>query len=217
MTRLNTKSLERIEERIGGLEEDSIRRRILESAKSFKTSWIDLGQALYTVWKDKLYKEWGYMTFEAYTAKEIGIRKQTALKLLKSYYFLEKEDPSYLQKDYTQSAQAGQLPNYEAVNVLRLAKDKSELDKGDYFRLKKDVLEKGKDVREVKKDLVSLMRQREELEPEEARNKKRTAAIKRLLTVLKTLRTGIETSKLFPASTIKEISSLIHKIESELP
>ena len=216
MTRLSTRSLERIEERIGSLEEDSIRRRILESAKSFKTSWIELGQSLYSVWKDKLYKEWGYMTFDAYTSKEIGIKKQTALKLLKSYYFLEKEEPAYLQKEYTQSAEAAGLPNYEAVNLLRLAKNKTELDKSDYFRLKKDVLEKGKDMREVKKDLVSLMKQKAELEPEEARNKKRAALVKRLLAALKTLRTTIETEKMLPVSTIKEVSSLINKIEAEM-
>jgi len=216
MTRLSTRSLDKIEEKMGGLEEDSMRRRILECAKNFKTSWIELGQSLYAVWKDRLYKEWGYLTFDAYTSKEIGIKKQTALKLLKSYYFLEKEEPSYLQKDYTESAGPGQLPNYESVNVLRLAKNKSGLDKSDYFRLKKDVFERGKDAREVKKDLVSLMRQREELEPEETRNKKRVAMIKRLLAAMKTLRTDLETSKMLPASTIKEVSSLINKIEAQL-
>lgn len=217
MAHLSTRSIERIEERMGSLEEDSIRRRILESAKNFKTSWIDLGQSLYSVWKDKLYKQWGYMTFDAYTSKEIGIKKPTALKLLKSYYFLEKEEPSYLQKEYTQSAETAGLPSYEAVNLLRLAKNKDELDKSDYFRLKKDVLEKGKDIREVKKDLVSLMKQREELEPEEARNKKKTAMIKRLLASLKALRTTIELGKMLPAGTIKEVSNLINRIEAEIP
>ena len=83
-----TKSLQNIEEKMKGLDENSLRYHILESAKSFKTSWVELGRSLYSVWKDKLYKEWGYSTMDAYTGKEIGIRKQTAMKLLKSYYFL---------------------------------------------------------------------------------------------------------------------------------
>ncbi|MFA6142287.1 MAG: hypothetical protein WC738_03225 [Candidatus Omnitrophota bacterium] len=211
-----TKSIDRIEDRMSSVSEGSIRYKILESAKGFKTSWVELGQALYSVWRDKAYKEWGYLTFEAYTSKEIGIKKQTAMKLLKSYFFLEKEEPLYLQKDYNTSSDPSKLPTYETVNLLRLAKNKSTLDKNDYANIKESVLEMGKDAREVKKDLTTLMRQREELEPEEARRKRRAAVIKRLLTALKTLRTDIETSKMLPAGTIKEVSNLINRIELEL-
>lgn len=215
MARLNTRSIGRIEERMSGLEENSMRRRILECAKNFKTSWVELAQALYAAWKDKLYKEWGYLTFDAYTSKEIGIRKQTALKLLKSYHFLEKEEPEYL-KDYSQSPDVSRLPNYESVNILRIAKNKSCIDKGDYFKLRKDVLETGKDAGEVKKDLTALIKQTEELEPEEARNKRRIAVIKRLLRILKTLKGDLEVSKLVPSGMIKEVGALIDRIEAEI-
>lgn len=209
---MNTKTIDRIQHRMEGLEEDSIRYKILESAKNFKSSWISLGQALYSVWKDKLYKDWGYMTFDAYTSKEIGIKKMTAMKLLKSYYFLEKEEPGYISQD---SAPAN-LPTYEAVNVLRLARNKNAIDGSDYATLKRDVFQNGKDAREVKKDLTVLMKQREELEPEEARRRRKESVIKRLLSALKTLKTDIEASKMLPAATIKEVSNLIHKIELEL-
>lgn len=215
MTRFGGGSIARIERRMEGVDQGSIRYQILSSVKNFKTSWIELGQALYSVWKDKLYKEWGYMTFDAYTAKEIGIRKMTAMKLLRSYYFLEKEDPSYIKKDYA-AEEAASVPSYESVNVLRLARNKNSLDKSDYHRLKKDVLDFGKDAREVKKDLAALLRQREELEPEEARRKRRVAVIKRLLSSLKTLKTDLENSKLVPVSIIKETSELIKKIEGEI-
>ena len=98
---IKTKSIKNIEEKMENLPTETIRHRVLQSAKNFKASWIELGQSLYTVYKDKLYKNWGYLTFDAYTSKEIGIRKQTALKLLRSYYFLEKKEPDYLIKDYT--------------------------------------------------------------------------------------------------------------------
>ncbi|MFH1381247.1 MAG: hypothetical protein ABIH57_03655, partial [Candidatus Omnitrophota bacterium] len=84
MTEIKTKAIERIETKMENMDGDSVRYLVLNSAKAFKKSWITLGQALYTVWKDKLYKNWGYNTFEAYTTKETGIRKQTALKLLRS-------------------------------------------------------------------------------------------------------------------------------------
>ena len=130
------KSLKNIEDKMAALEEGSLRYHVLESAKNFKSSWIELGRSLYSVYKDKLYKEWGYSTFDAYTLKEIGIKKPTAMKLLRSYYFLEKEEPAYLKKDYTETADTAKLPSYEAIDLLRKAKDKKSLGEDDYTKLK---------------------------------------------------------------------------------
>ena len=194
---------------------DSVREHTLQCAKNFKTSWVDLGRALYSVWKDKLFKEWGYATFDGYTSKEINIRKLTALKLLRSYYFLEKEEPQYLKEDYQESADAAKVPSFESIDALRLAKNK-KLDSFDYNNLKKDVFSKGKDVRDIKKDLTALIRQREELTPEEAWEKKRGAQLKRLLSTLKSLKREIEAEKILPMSMLKEITHLIDKLEVEL-
>lgn len=216
MNRLKTKSLEAIEEKMSGMDTESLRFQILQNAKSFKTSWIGLGQALYSVWKDKLFKDWGFLTFDAYTSKEIGIRKNTALKLLKTYYFLEKEEPHLVDKDYVKTKDAAEVPTYESVDVLRLARKKRMLDEEDYTRFKKDVLENGRDGREVKKDLTALIKQREELEPEEARRKKREATIKRLLSTLRSLKTEIEITKVLPSDVLKQTKMLIDRIEAEI-
>ena len=198
---------------MGDINESSMRYRVLEDARSFKTSWINLGRALYTVWKDKLYKEWGYASFDTYASREIGIRKQTAIKLLKSYYFLEKEEPAYLE---TSGKNAASLPTYEAVDVLRLARNKRQLDKEDYDSIKKDVLEKGKNATDVKKGLAALVREREELEPEEARKRRRARLLKRFLGTLRSVRNEINASKMLPAEYVKEIDALIRKIENEI-
>ena len=216
METLKTKSIRNIEEKMAGMETDSLRCHVLESAKNFKTSWIELGRALYSVWKDKMFKSWGYTTFDAYAASEIGIKKQTAVKLLKSYYFLEKEEPQYLEKDNSEPKNVAAMPSYESVDFLRTAKSKKELDKGDYEHLKKEIFEKGRDAREVKKDLTSLIRQRQELDPDQAYQKRKYASVKRLLGVLKALKTEIEISKLLPAPLIKEVSDLISKVEAEI-
>lgn len=214
MTRL-PKSISMIESKMSGIEERSIRFRALESAKSFKTSWIDLGQALYAVWKDKLFRQWGYMTFEAYTSKEIGIRNQTAIKLLKSYSFLEREEPAMIAKDGHPESLPSKLPGYEAVNALRLAKDRQKIDEDDYASLRRDVFELGKDEREVKKGLTSLMREREDADPDEARTMRKKARLRRLLGVLNSIKNDIEKEKLLPSALIKDIGSLIGKIERE--
>ena len=213
---VKTKSIINMEERMGNMEGGSMRYQVLNSAKSFKTSWMDLGQSLYSVWKDKLYKEWGYSTFDVYTVKEIGIRKQTALKLLKSYSFLEKENPDYLKKDHNEEQETSTVPTYESVNLLRLASKNKELDKVDYNSIKKKVLQDGRDASDLKKDLTQLVRSREELLPEEAWQKKRVSQIKRILSLLKTLKTELKDTKILPAKIVGDIEKLIMTLETEV-
>ncbi len=216
MEKIRTKSIIGIEQKMENIPEDSFRYHVLESAKDFKTSWIALGRALYAVWKDKMFKQWDYGTFDIYVSKEIGIRKQTAMKLLKSYYFLEKEEPVYLSQDYVGSAEVAAVPSYESVDVLRLAKNKKQLDSHDYDNLKKEVFQNGRDALQVKRDLTSLIRQREELEPEEAWKRKKIAKVKRVISILKSLKQDIEISKLLPAAIIREVDNLINKLEAQI-
>lgn len=215
MTKLTTKSLDNITRKMDDVDEESIRYRILKSAKNFKTSWIDLGQSLYAAWKDKLFKGWGYSTFDAYTAKEIGIKKPTAMKLLKSYYFLEREEPEQLRKDADSEGSAATAPSYESVNLLRLAKDKKKIDGVEYAALKREVLDSGKDAGEVRKSLAGIIKQRQEIDPEEARELKRAAVLKRMIGTLKSLKRDAESLKMLPGPVIKDISALIARIESE--
>ena len=216
MSEIKTRSIEKIEHRMDGIDPKSLRYQVLQSVKDFKTSWIGLGQALYTVWKDKLYKEWGYNQFDTYTSKEIGIRKQTAMKLLKSYYFLEKEEPGYLGKGLSEDVAVAKVPSYETVDALRLAGRRKDIERTDYVRMKKDVLESGKDARDVRATLTQLIRERQELEPEEARAKKRMAVIKRLLSLLKSVRQEIKITKILPVEIITDADKLINKLESEI-
>ena len=61
------------------------------------------------------------------------------MKLLKSYYFLEKEEPHYLKNEYAASTQPANIPSYESVNILRQAKNNKVLDEEDYRDLKKEI------------------------------------------------------------------------------
>jgi hypothetical protein len=196
-------------------EPKSLRDLAIDTAKSFKNSWIELGRVLYSIWRDKLYKEWGYQQFDTYVTKEIGIRKATSLKLLRSYYFLEKEEPVYLQKEYFEQSDPARVPSYEAVDVLRQAKEKN-LDHQDYQKLKEDIFVKGKDSKEIRKDLTTLMRQRNEVDHEEAWQQKKQVNIKRFITTLKSLKREMEEAKSLPFNIAQDISLLIEKIEDHL-
>jgi len=216
MSEIKTKAIRGIEQKMEELDPESLRYRVLDYAKNFKASWLGLGQILFTVWKDKLYKDWGYQEFNTYVSKEIGVRKETATKLLRSYSFLEKEEPRYLTKEFNEGAEAKSLPSYEAVDVLRRANTNKELDKKDYAKIRKYVLEDGKDAREVRKDLTQMVRDNTALDPEEARSEKRRVVLKRFVSTLKSVKKEIRASKMLPASIVKEADLLIEKLEAEL-
>ncbi len=201
---------------IGQITDETLRRGVLQHAKDFKISWVKLGQALYSVWNDKIYKLWGYEKFEDYTEKEIGLKKQVAMKLLKTYYFLESEEPAYLKQEYSESTEAGKIPGYETVNALRLAKNRKELPKEEFDRLKEAVFEKGKDATLIRKDLTTLMKQRKELDPDEEREKRNVAAIRKLLNAIRSFKKDMEVLKVAPVELLNQAETLMHKLENEV-
>jgi len=209
-----SKSLQKIEERMAVAAPGTIRYEALEAAKRFKSSWIDLGRVLWTVHREKKYREWGYLTFEAYCAKEISIRDATAKKLLHSYYFLEREEPTLL-KSLTQESPA-QQPSVEAVNTLRLLKNRKEVPEEGYQRIRSYVLEKGKDPVEVRREARALI---EESRPdgEERELARRQAGLRRLVGTMKMLRRELEGQESVPRKLLGEIDVLAKKLEDLLP
>jgi hypothetical protein len=178
-----------------------------------------LGQALYSVWKDKLYKKWGYEEFEAYARKEVGIRNETAQKLLRSYTFLEKEEPAFLRKEHNETLEARVIPTYEAVDVLRQAEAKKDkgLGKEGYSKIRKYVLTDGKDAKEAKKEMAAIVKDNNEGEEGEVNEDRQNAIIvKRFLTLLKGFHTAMSARGFVSREVIKETAELIKKIEEEL-
>ncbi len=206
LAEINRQSLE-------NLTDTALRELAVQSSKEFKLSWVHLGRVLYSVWKDKLFRAWGYEKFETYIAKEVGIRKATAVKLLRSYFFLEKEEPEYLKEEFSQEREAAQVPTYDAVNVLRLAREKKDLTPPDYMKLKKSVFESGKDATAVRKDLTSLIRQRQPMDPDEERQKRSEVVVRRLVNAFRSFKKDAQTLSLLPTHLIREAEELIQKIE----
>ena len=195
---------------------EDLRDHLIRNTKDFKRSWVELGRGLYTVYRDKLYYTWGYEKFDNYTESELGIRKPTALKMLKSYFFLEQEEPEYLKGEYASERGANTIPDCDAVNVLRLAKRNKELTKGDYIKIKKDIFENGKDAASVRKDLTALMRERKEVDPDEEREERNRTAVKRLVGAIKLFQKDMEALKLLNDDLVKEAYDLMNKLEAEV-
>lgn len=154
MSDSKSKGIEKIEHQMERVKDDPFRLTVLESAKKFKTSWIELGRLLFEVKQDHRYRDWEYGSFEDYCAREIGIRKQTAAKLVRSYYFLEKEEPVFLNRFTRVSPDVRSIPSFESVDLLRSAKQRNVLSQDDYEEIKEDALEKGTQPQIVKRYIL---------------------------------------------------------------
>ncbi len=196
--------------------DDTIRNEILEFSKDFKKSWVGLGRHLYAVWEDKLFRAWGFDSFEDYIEGEVGLQKSLGLKLLKSYFFLEQDEPQYLDAQFMDERTADKIPGYEEINFLRLAKSKKELNKNDYAKLKKDVFDKGKLATTLRKDLSTLMKERKYVDPEEERDARNEAAIRRLITSIKTFQKDMTALKLIPEDIVDNAKDLLRRLEEQL-
>jgi len=209
-----------VEERTGqqksAVTADHIRESLVDHAKVFKTSWVKLGQAIYPVWKDKLFYAWGFEKFEYYTQRELGIKKSTALKLLKTYFFLEQEEPVYLNENFTESRSAEKVPECDALNVLRMAKRRPELTKDDYQKLRKAIFDKGYNATSVRQDLTSIMKERKPVDPDEEREKRNTAALKKLANAIKSFQKDMDALQMAPAELIEGAAALMQRIQEQV-
>lgn len=188
----------------------------MDVARRHKASWMELGQHLYTIHKERLYKAWGYIEFDSYCRKELRIKATTASKLLKSYHFLEREEPDMVKQSFSENTEPRKIPDYESVNVLRLAKKNKSLTEGDYNDLKESVFEKAGEPKDVRVQMRKLLSDREVVDPKVERNNRRNATIKRLITVLVSGQKQLESENLVPAYVIKQISELAQKLEAQL-
>ncbi len=132
-----TATAEKIQSRLDDLPHGSMRRRVLECARQFKSSWVDLGRLLSQVRRESLWREWGYPSFDAYCAKELFIRKQTAEKLTMSYGFMERHEPDLVRVDAPRPA-----PSFEVIEVLSRAEAAGRLSDDGWREMREDVLER---------------------------------------------------------------------------
>jgi len=215
MNSLNSATERRTKDRTD-VSSELLRSQIRDYSKNFKTSWINLGQSLYSAWKDNLFYAWGYDKFEYYVEQEVGLQKQLSFKLLKTYSFVEQEEPAYLKKEFNETRGVVQVPGYEAVNVLRLAKQKKDLLRDDYMKLRKDVFDKGKDASVVRQELTAMMKERSPIDPEEERDMRSEAAVRRLYNALDVFKKDMEVLKLIPDNIVEEAQDLMDKLEAQL-
>jgi hypothetical protein len=189
------------------------RAHLAQYAKDFKLSWVQLGQGLYSVWRDKLYQSWEFDKFEDYAVRELGLKKPLALKLVKTYFFVEQDEPVYLKKEFAETRQTAVIPGYESLDVLRLARTRKELTREDYTKLRKDIFEKGKEASLVRKDLTAIIKERKKIDPGQAREERQNSSVRRLMAALRSFKKDMETLKLADPDIVEEAEELLERLE----
>lgn len=197
---------------------ENLREKTLEVARRHKASWIELGQYLFSIHKDKLYKTWGFLTFETYCRKELRIKETTAAKLLRSYCFLEKEEPGLAKAALPESEEEmpSVIPHYESVNLLRLAKDHKNIAPHDFAEIRNAVINKGHEPKEVRAQVKKFLSEQEVKDPVEMRRSRRNAAIKRIVSVISMAKKELENEHLLPDYLLKQMAQLVEKLRDQI-
>ncbi len=195
---------------------DTVREKTKEAAKRYRASWVEVAQYLYTIYKDKLYRDWNYVNFETYCARELQIKQSAAVKMLKSYYFLEKEEPEALAANNSDDTSKASAPNFEAVNLLRLAKTNKKITPAEFRDLRQAVFEKEKEPKEVRAQIRQIVSEKEPKDLRQEKDAKRNTVIKRLITFLSNAKRELENDELVPVYLLKQMNDLAIKLEDQL-
>ena len=189
-----SKASQAITEKMEQIEPGTPRYNVLDTARRFKTTWVDLGRTLWEVRQKKLFLQWGYEKFDDYCQGEIRIKPRTASKLTASYSFLKTEEPSVLRRDGVEKP----VPDVQVIDMLRRIHDDDDFPRKEFERIK-----------EIAFDDASLAKVRQEVRehrPEPA-PPPRAQLIKRLLTQANRLAEAIASADgLPPAITERAVA-----------
>jgi hypothetical protein len=98
-----------------------LRIEILQRARRFKRSWLDMAEALLQVKASAAYQAWGYADLYAYCEEELLIKRRTVDKLTGSFSTIKEHAPQVLEEERDMP-----IPNYEAVDYFKKAMEAPE-------------------------------------------------------------------------------------------
>jgi hypothetical protein len=128
---------------------DAFREEVLRAAQAFKASWTGLARVLTRVRDEGLWESWGFPNFEAYCTRELRIRKATALKLTRSWSFLDRHERHWK----PEAPDARPAPAFEVVEVLAEAEERGALDAEEYRSIRDSIWDPDRPVAAVRREL----------------------------------------------------------------
>jgi hypothetical protein len=195
----------KIDATLAALEEtfsdDPERVELLRRARQFKSSWIELAQALTEARKNGRWKRWGFETFDDYTRRELHLRQETVDKLTGSYSFLQRRAPAVLDRDGV----AAPLPSYQAIDFLRRAEERPDAPREAVEEIRRKVLDEALPIMQVAREYKDVV-----FPIDEKTRKKQDAA--GLKNVAKRLRELLAETRAVPRRLAGEVSESLDKL-----
>ena len=182
---------------------DAFRHTVLLSARRFKSTWVELGKLLTQVRDQALFEGWGYPSFETYCLAELRIRKQTALKLTRSFSFLDKHEPQALERQDLRDA----APPFEVVEVLAGAEERGQLTAQDYTSIRDAIWNPDRPVSELKRELTDRF-------PAPAPRVSSEQELKRLWSLARRLLAELSAQKKLPRQVVQTAEDLARQLEA---
>jgi hypothetical protein len=195
----------KIDATLAALEEtysdDPERAELLRRTRRFKSSWIELAEALTQARRASRFRDWGYASFEEYTQKELHLRQETVDKLTGSYAFLQRRAPTVLARDGV----AAPLPSYQAIDFLRRVEEKEDAPEEAVREIRRKVLEENVPLPQVAREYKDVVFPIDEGE----RKKKDAAGLKNVATRLKEL---LAETRAVPRRLAGEVSESLERL-----
>jgi hypothetical protein len=180
---------------------DPERVELICRARRFKTSWIELAEALSSVRQNAQWKRWGHASFEDYAKNELHLRQETVEKLTASYGFLKNNAPKILERDSMDAP----VPTYQAVDFLRRVEAQESAPQDVVREIRKKVLEDGVPLPTVSKEYKDVIFPVKE----EDRFERDKVALKNVASRLRSL---LDETKVLPADLSSELLSVLGRI-----
>ncbi len=123
---------------------DMERVLVLERAKKFKRSWIELAEVLVKVREGYAWRRWGFEDFDQYCARELHLKRGTVDKLCASYGFLRTNAPRLLRDEPDDPMQGARpIPSWQAVDFVARAEERGAADGDTMAEMKRAVFDEG--------------------------------------------------------------------------
>lgn len=136
-----TKAEAQIEDAIRVHAADPERVLVLERAKRFKRTWIELAEALVRVREADAYRGWGYGSFDEYVTRELRLKRGTVDKLCASYGFLRANAPRLLRDAPDDIVRP--VPSWQAVDYVARAEERGAASTEVLGEMKRAVFDEG--------------------------------------------------------------------------
>lgn len=136
-----TKTDRKLEDKMLAVANDPERSQVIAHARTFKRSWLELGEALTKVLEKNSWEAWGYGSFDAYCKKELQITPGTAAKLTGSFRFLKSSAPAIIERSYG-DAQA-HVPDVKTVDFVQRAEERGAADKDTMAEIRRMAFDEG--------------------------------------------------------------------------